>query len=111
MHPTAALHVKHVRAERRNAFKERTVQSLDGSAHERDGDDANDDAERGEHGAHFVRADGVPRDAKAFADFGEQVHGAGWSPRFSSLEIKPSRRRMTRRACRAMSSSCVTTMM
>ena len=72
--PLVARDIKHIRAERGNVSDERLVQAIDGRAHERDGEDADDDAERGQHRAHFVRAQGVPGNAQAFVNFGKKLH-------------------------------------
>src|SRR5207244_5522718 len=52
-------------------------QPFDGGHHERDGDDADDDADRSENRAQFVGADGAPGNAQALLKFGEEVHGDG----------------------------------
>ena len=43
--------------------------------HRSHGDDADDDAQRRQDRAHFVGANGVPRNAQAFLDFDEKIHG------------------------------------
>ena len=132
--PVPLAHVEHVRTQGRDAIEEGAVQSLNRGAHQRHGDNPDHDAQRGEHRAHLVGADRVPGDSETLADFGEEGHppaqpihgdtglamrsdegGAarpvnGASDCHSSLAIRPSRMRMMRRACLAMSSSWVTTM-
>ena len=72
--PILALDIEHVRADERNALHERAVQSFNRSPHECNRDDADDDPERSEDGAHFVGANGAPRNAHAFFELGQEVH-------------------------------------
>ena len=53
--PRPLVDVKDVVAEDRHALVEAGLDSGDRRAHQRDGDDADDDAERGQHGARLVR--------------------------------------------------------
>src|SRR3954468_13984104 len=82
------------------------VHPIDRRTHQRDCDNANDNAERREDGAHLVGADGIPGDAQSFLQLDEEVHVLLTG---SSLAMSPSRMRIIRRACLATSSSCVTT--
>src|SRR5688572_4897567 len=119
--PGAALNEKNITANCGEVLLEGFVNAGNRGVHEGDRYDADDDANRRERRAHFVRAQCGKRDPQTFVDFGPEPH-TGYAAavstervelRFvsSSLAISPSRMRTIRRACRATSSSCVTTMM
>jgi len=55
--PRPFLHVEDVFAQHRETAFKSDVDAVNRRAHERDGDDPDDDAERGQHRSHLVRAD------------------------------------------------------
>ena len=69
--PRPLLDVEDVVADDGERTLEADLDSRDGRAHEGDGDDADDDAQGGQHGAHFVRSDDRERDAEGFGEFVE----------------------------------------
>src|SRR6185503_2311241 len=108
---------EHVRAGVQELLGDEAVEPLDERHHRDHRGDADDDAEQRQERAELVRADAPQRDAHAlaqvqsapFASAGGSLAGRGFGFTWS-LSILPSRMRTTRRACSAMSGSCVTRM-
>lgn len=74
IHPGVLLQVEDIRAERRDAFEEALGDAVDGHAHERNRDDADDDAQSRQNRPHFIGHESAPGEAQAFGDFGFDVH-------------------------------------
>src|SRR5262249_24403143 len=95
--PRPLLNVEDVVADDREAALEADLDARDRRAHERDGDDADDDAERGQHGAHLVRADDGEGDAEGFREFVKhevrsskcEVRMKKWSSRLITSSFEP----------------------
>jgi hypothetical protein len=52
------------------------VQRVDGRCHRGHRDDADDDAQGGQHGTQFVGANGIPGDEQSLFDFEQEIHNA-----------------------------------
>ena len=81
--PRPFLDVEDVVAEHREAFCKTGVDAADGRAHERDGDDADDDPERREHRAQLVRSDLSEGDAKGLGELVKEALHVGGAKRGS----------------------------
>src|SRR5882724_170723 len=116
--PRILADVEDIVAKDGHAFVEARLDTSDRGAHQGHGHDADNHTQRGQHRAGLVRLHLRERDLPAFVQLVNQpfhvtasLSISGCCSLLASLSIKPSRRKTVRRACRAMSDSCVTRMM
>ena len=84
--PIEALNKKHISSDDGNVFQKGSIQAGDSGSHQRDGDDADDDAESGEDRAELVGANGCPGDTQTFLQLRKEVHT---SPHGGQLSLHP----------------------
>src|SRR5206468_9944101 len=72
--PRPFLDIEEIVADDREAALESDFDAGDRRSHQRDGDDADDHAESGEHRAHFVSADHLERDAEGLVELVDHMN-------------------------------------